>query len=141
MSAIDLHNQVRCRRGTGCGWNRHQVLRREDTSHFIGESFDLSVVINLAWLTVEFLQIPLRFSVAVDNALLALKLRQVWMNVGAKDWLDGGWTRPMTLWVDAVMFMDTQLVIAKNSMEARGMSAILSQLLTTVRTDFRVGCN
>jgi len=33
-----------------------------------------------------------------------------------------------TLWVDAVMFVDTQLVIAEDSMEARGMSAILSQL-------------
>jgi len=42
--------------------------------------------------------------------------------------LDGGRTRPMTLWVDAVMFVDTQLVIAEDSMEARGMSAILSQL-------------
>jgi len=77
--------QICCRRGTGCGWNRNQVLSREDTSDFIGESFYLSVVINLAWLTVEFLQILLRFSVAVDNALLALKFRQVWMNVGAKD--------------------------------------------------------
>ena len=36
----------------------------------------------------------------------------------------------MTLWVDAVMCMDTQLVSAENSMKARGMSAILSQLLT-----------
>jgi len=72
--------QICCRRGTGCGWNRNQVLSRGH-SDFIGESFYLSVVINLAWLTVEFLQIP-RFSVAVDNALLALKFRQVWMNVG-----------------------------------------------------------
>jgi len=62
--------------GAQAAWNRNQVLSREDTSDFIGESFYLSVVINLAWLTVEFLQIPLRFSVAVDNALLALKFRQ-----------------------------------------------------------------
>jgi len=38
------------------------------------------------------------------------------MNVGAKDW----WANSMTLWVDAVMFVDTQLVIAEDSMEARG---------------------
>ena len=48
-------------------------MSRKDTSDFIGESFYLSIVINLPWFTVEFLQIPLRFSVAVDNALLTLK--------------------------------------------------------------------
>jgi len=43
----------------------------------------------------------------------------------------------MTLWVDAVMFVDTQLVIAEDSMEARDECHSFSAL-ATVRTDFRV---
>src|SRR5215470_11946943 len=72
MPAIDLDNQVLCRRGTLLWCGRETIVLGQHRTDFIRDAFDVRMIMHTPKITIPLLQVLLGFSIAIQSPLCTL---------------------------------------------------------------------